>query len=392
MVQSKTHFESVNRKMRILFVNFSYVIDVYQRKLEIASRIGNVEIGVLAPRNWKMREWNKTFALQRLYPDIQYFPATIWFFNGRQGGYLFSLTTIIKTIIIFKPDIIQVEQEVFSLVAFQMALISRIFKIPLVIFCWENMDKQFSLIRQFTRRFVFKTATVINPGNCEAASLMQKWGYQGKIEVLPQLGVDTELFQPAIQKSEQGRVFSFGYIGRLVPEKGVDLIFLAAKRLMDNGYAFEIVIGGTGSEERVLRRLADNLNLSNRTVWLGAYPYKDVPFAISKMDVLVLPSRTLPGIWKEQFGHVLVEAMAMGIPVIGSSSGSIPDVIGRPDLIFKENDVSGLAAILEAMIGDKSWREQLGQYGYHRVMNNYSHEIVAKKMIRLWEDVGRNRP
>jgi glycosyltransferase involved in cell wall biosynthesis len=377
-----------DRPLRVLFVNFSYVIDVYQRKLELASRIGNVEIGVLAPREWKMREWNKTFTLQAHYPGFRLFPANVWFLNGVQGGHLYPLTAILKAILTFKPDILQVEQEVFALVTFQMALIARIFKIPLVVFCWENMDKKFSFIRQFTRKFVFDTARMINPGNEEAAKLMRKWGYRGTIEVMPQLGVDTELFHP-LSETKKERLFSIGYIGRLVPEKGIDLIFRAAKELKDKGHDFKVIIAGSGPEEDSLLQLADQLQLTNQIVWLGSYPYKDVPLAISEMDVLVLPSRTLPGIWKEQFGHVLVEAMAMGIPVIGSSSGSIPGVIGRADLVFLENDAHGLASILEKMIVNQPWRDQLSHYGLTRVSKEFSHEIVAEKMIRLLNGIGK---
>ena len=80
------------------------------------------------------------------------------------------------------------------------------------------MDKNFSVIRKFTRKFVFDTATVLNPGSSEAAKLMRKWGYKGKIEVMPILGVDTELFHP-IPKINKERHFSIGYIGRLCTKK-----------------------------------------------------------------------------------------------------------------------------------------------------------------------------
>jgi glycosyltransferase involved in cell wall biosynthesis len=148
-----------------------------------------------------------------------------------------------------------------------------------------------------------------------------------------------------------------------------------------------VMICGSGPEEEILKQLADQLNLEKNIVWLGHYPYKDIPQAIAEMDVLVLPSRALPGKWKEQFGHVLVEAMAMGIPVVGSSSGAIPDVIGNPEQIFQENDEAGLATVLEKIIIDAPWREKLRQYGLDRVSKEFSHEVVAKKMIKLWEGI-----
>ena len=62
-------------------------------------------------------------------------------------------------------------------------------------------------------------------------------------------------------------------------------------------------------------------------------PLNDVPRHLRALDALVLPSESTP-LWKEQFGHVLIEAMACGVPVVGSDSGAIPEVIGEAGLLF----------------------------------------------------------
>ena len=118
--------------------------------------------------------------------------------------------------------------------------------------------------------------------------------------------------------------------------------------------------------------------------WRGAVPHDKAPVEISKFDVLILPSRTA-ATWKEQFGHVLIEAMAMGVPVIGSSSGEIPNVIGRPDLVFPEGDVQALAAILERMIRQPEWQEEVRRYGMTRVYQHYTHERIAERLLSLWQ-------
>jgi glycosyltransferase involved in cell wall biosynthesis len=105
------------------------------------------------------------------------------------------------------------------------------------------------------------------------------------------------------------------------------------------------------------------------------------------MDVLVLPSRTVQGKWKEQFGHVLIEAMAMGIPVVGSSSGAIPDVIGKNELIFNEDDIKGLASILEKLAVNPKWRAQISQYVLDRVRENFTHETLAMQLVSFWNQI-----
>jgi glycosyltransferase involved in cell wall biosynthesis len=84
---------------------------------------------------------------------------------------------------------------------------------------------------------------------------------------------------------------------------------------------------------------------------------------------------------------VLIEAMAMGVPVIGSTSGEIPNVIGRPDLVFPEGDAQRLAAILERMIREPEWREEAGRYGMTRVYQHYTHERIAERLVSLWQNL-----
>jgi len=83
------------------------------------------------------------------------------------------------------------------------------------------------------------------------------------------------------------------------------------------------------------------------------------------MDVLVLPSKTMPT-WKEQFGRVLIEAMACQVSVIGSSSGAIPEVIGKAGLVFKEGNAADLRAKIEQLKSSPKVRKELAQKGYRR--------------------------
>jgi glycosyltransferase involved in cell wall biosynthesis len=135
-----------------------------------------------------------------------------------------------------------------------------------------------------------------------------------------------------------------------------------------------------------LRQEAEKLQINDLITWKGGVSHHQAPEAISQFDVLVLPSRTT-STWKEQFGHVLIEAMAMGVPVVGSDSGDIPNVIGRDDLVFPEEDAAGLAAILERMIKDPEWCQEAGKYGMERVYQNYTHEKIATRSLDLWNRV-----
>jgi len=105
-------------------------------------------------------------------------------------------------------------------------------------------------------------------------------------------------------------------------------------------------------------------------------PHQDLSKYLSLMDVLVLPSKTMPT-WKEQFGRVLIEAMACQVSVIGSSSGAIPEVIGKAGLVFKEGNAADLRAKIEQLKSSPKVRKELAQKGYRRVLDNYTFEKIA---------------
>jgi glycosyltransferase involved in cell wall biosynthesis len=104
------------------------------------------------------------------------------------------------------------------------------------------------------------------------------------------------------------------------------------------------------------------------------------------MSVLVLPSLTTPT-WKEQFGHVLVEAMACGVPVIGSDSGAIPEVIGDAGLIVPEGNVDALADAIQSLISAPALRVDLAARGRSRVQAEYTNDSVARRLAAFWEGV-----
>jgi glycosyltransferase involved in cell wall biosynthesis len=94
----------------------------------------------------------------------------------------------------------------------------------------------------------------------------------------------------------------------------------------------------------------------------------------------VLPSLTRRN-WKEQFGRVLVEAMACGVPVIGSDSGAIPEVIGEAGLIVPEGDIQALADALRAIMWDVGVQRKLGKMGRERVLERFTQKEIAARTV-----------
>jgi glycosyltransferase involved in cell wall biosynthesis len=386
LFSSEVPTTSAGNPLRVLFIGHAYVVGVNQGKLAAIAQVEGVEVGLLAPSNWQALEWNRSLPLERPYLNLHLFSAPVMF-TGRVGAYFYAPWAIWKVLQDFKPDLIQVETEVFSLSAFEVAMFARMTGTPMVVFGWENQLRQFPWARRQTCQFVLDTASAIIPGNQDGAKVMKTWGYRGLVEVMPQIGVDPQFFAPvSTSNTTESAPVRIGFLGRLAHSKGIDLMFTAVAKLRDRGIDSQVILCGSGDEEAALRQLAADLQIADRIVWRGAVPHSQAPAELSQFDVLVLPSRSTPA-WKEQFGHVLIEAMSMGIPVVGSNSGEIPNVIGRGDLVFPEEDADALAAILARAISDPPWRQEAGLYGLNRVHQLYTHDRIAQRSIALWQTI-----
>ena len=384
-IRQKQQAQAQNVPVKVLFVSHTYVVGINQGKLEAVAEAG-AEVGLLVPQHWKALQWDKRFAVERPYPQIKIYDAPI-LFEGRAGAHFYLPNAILKAITDFRPDIIQIEEEVFSLVAFEVALAAKQFRIPVVLFGWENRDRQLSPLRRWMRQFVFDNAQCIIAGNHEGAGLVKQWGYSKTVEVMPQMGVDTDLFSPRLRDQMLPTAkLRIGYVGRIAHHKGIDTLIEAARLLKQQDIQFHLYMCGSGPDEAKLKAIAQENDLSDAITWRGAVRHDEVPVEMGKMDILVLPSRTIPT-WKEQFGHVLIEAMAIGIPVVGSTCGEIPNVIGQPELVFPEGDAPALAAILSRLIQDSIWWQAMSQYSLERVAQHYSHQRIAERLIELWQNV-----
>ena len=132
--------------------------------------------------------------------------------------------------------------------------------------------------------------------------------------------------------------------------------------------------------------LGSHLGLDDRVIFIGPAPIEQMVELFPASNALVLPSRTRPW-WKEQFGRVLVEAMACKVPVVGSDSGAIPDVIGDAGLVFPEGDVTALASCLQRLITSPELCEELGEKGYHRVQHYYTQEHIAEQTAQFYRHI-----
>lgn len=140
---------------------------------------------------------------------------------------------------------------------------------------------------------------------------------------------------------------------------------------------------GDGPARPQLVELARKLGVADRVEWLPPVPADGMAEVLAGLDVLVLPSRTTR-VWKEQFGRVLIEAMACKVPVVGSDSGAIPEVVGDAGLTFPEGDGDALAHCLRRLMDSPELRRELAERGYARAVGCFSQEQVAARTAAFY--------
>jgi glycosyltransferase involved in cell wall biosynthesis len=173
--------------------------------------------------------------------------------------------------------------------------------------------------------------------------------------------------------------FFVGFAGRITAAKGWRVLLAALTQLPEN---FKSLIAGGGEEEAELRQCCEAPALRSRVHCLGVLDTSSMTSFYSALDVFVLPSLTTER-WTEQFGFVLAEAMACGVPVIGSNSGAIPEVIGDCGIIVPENDSKELAAAIQTMANDESLRTRCVKCGGDRFEREFSIHAYAEKIAGL---------
>jgi glycosyltransferase involved in cell wall biosynthesis len=176
---------------------------------------------------------------------------------------------------------------------------------------------------------------------------------------------------------------SIAFVGRLVPERGLDLLFRACVGLAGK---WTLSVIGTGPSQEELEQLAQRLGIAARISWLGALPRQVVEEMWAKLDCLVLPSRTTER-WVMTAGRAALHAMAHGVAVVGTNSGALPELLGDAGRIVPEEDVPALAAVLQELYADRSECERLGSLGRRRVLEEFSDDAIAKKVLTFWRSL-----
>lgn len=361
--------------MRLLVVSHSCVLDVNQRIYAEVQARGH-ELAIVMPRQWRHDYAKRPISPERLRSYRGVIVAQRSALRGSipLHAYLGSLARVINR---HRPDVLYIEEEPYSVAAFQWARVARAHSIPYAFYSAQNIRKRYPLPFSATERWVFRNSALALPITSSVATVLRSKGYERPLEVVP-LWVDNDNFRPApvdemLRRELRLNLPTVGFAGRVVAEKGVHTLLEAFQRLRSRTNAQLLVIGSGP--------LADTCRRSRGVTVVEGVPHADIPRYLRLMHVLAVPSLTTAN-WQEQFGRVVIEAMAVGVPVVGSDSGEIPELIRSTGggLVVPEGRAAELSDALQQLLTDSEERLRLASTGSRSVMEQFAVGVVAERL------------
>jgi glycosyltransferase involved in cell wall biosynthesis len=367
--------------MRVVMISKALVIGAYHSKLKYLAAQPQLELTAIVPPSW--RDERGELKLECTPADSYQLLVTPLRFNG--NFHLHYYPRINRLLQQLKPDVVHIDEEPYNLATFLAMRSARRVGARTVFFSWQNLQRSYPPPFSWLERYALQHAAAGIVGNADAERVWRAKGYSGPLAVIPQVGVEPDVFKPAELARPIADRFRVGYAGRFVEEKGIDVLLHA---LRDLGGAWQADLLGSGPAQARLAELAQHLQIADRVRFLAWLPSAQTVDYYRSLDALVLPSRSRSN-WKEQFGRVLVEAMACGVPVVGSTCGEIPNVIGQAGLVFPEGDAAALRDHLRALQNDRSLRRDLAQRGRQRVLDRFTQEQVARQTYEVYCQISR---
>lgn len=276
-----------------------------------------------------------------------------------------------------RPDLIHLIGDPWTPTAEAGASAARDLKVPYTLVGTSSLGGARGLTARWQANRVRDGAAGLAGITKPALDLLTADAGPGPRAVLPHPGFEVPA-RPRDRASDS--TLQFAVVGRVVPERGLDLLFDALAEVYGD---WRLQIVGTGPSQEALEAQAQRLGLSSRIEWLGGVPRQELAGLWTEVDALVAPSRSTPA-WIEPTGSLVLEAMAWGVPAIVSRCGALPDVVGDAGMVIDEGDRPALTRALARLVDDPARARTLGAAARQRVLEHYGDGPIAERMARFW--------
>ena len=195
------------------------------------------------------------------------------------------------------------------------------------------------------------------------------------VYVSPSGGVDTQLFVPIVK--QKGNTIVLGFVSHIIAMKGWRLFIEAIEKLRQKGYNVKGIMAGNGSEENELRELLKTGAYQEIISYIGGIPQQDLPQIYNQFDLFVFPT-----LFCESLGLVGLEAMACGVPVVGSDKGGLTEYVKHEEngFLFKQGNVKDLVKQVESYMNLSQKEKEGMSYKARETSLYFNSETVLWKL------------
>ena len=301
--------------------------------------------------------------------------------TGTKLDYFFNIGLVKKLVRKLKPDILH------SHYATGYGFLGTMSGFhPFVVSTW-GMDvlgfPETSPLHQQLLRWSLSRADAVCATSHQLARATKRYLSNSKTPVVTPFGIDLQTFRPVNEKNEQG--LTIGIVKTLEPKYGVEYLIRAFAQVQNKFSNARLLIVGEGYLRDGLQKLASELQISEKTKFMGRVPHNNVSGWLGQIDIFVNPSVHE----SETFGVAVLEASAMEIPVVVSQIGGLPEVVqdGVTGFLVPPRDVIAIAQKIELLTSDEELRRRMGKAGREFVKKNYEWNENAKIMEQLYDSL-----
>ncbi len=367
------------RSVRVILLSHAYADPVRRGKAQALARLGHA-VTLAVPDAWPGPDGGAPARVPHSDDGrLRVVPLPVTGTPGDPADAQWSRRALRRLLTDFRPDLVQVEEEPGTPAAAVGAAAAHALRVPAVLYVREGVEGPRPLAERFRRRRTLRRAAGLAGATRIALERAGRHAREVPAVVLPQFGVTA----PLDVARDPHEDFVIGFVGRLVPERGLDLLFRACVRLLG---PWRLVVAGSGPEQAELETLAERLGIAARVTWLGAVRPDALVPRWAGFDCVVVPPRSTAE-WVETTGTVALEAMARGVAVVGTRSGIIPELVEGAGVVVPEEDPEALAAAVQELIDAPARRAELGAAGRRRILAEYTDDAVARRTAAFWEEV-----
>lgn len=370
--------------LRVLTIGHSYVVGLNQAVAAQTAKDPNIDLTLAAP-TYDYGDLRRLRLGRTEHPDYKIVPLNARLTRWKHI-FWYERKRLSELIANGNFDIVHNWEEPYTVAGYQIANITS--KAGITQFFWtaQNLVKNYPWpFSKFERTVFAKSQCWVACGELVRQAMVEKGYAESKSHIIP-LAVDTNHFHP-IDEAERSQVHDelslappvIGFSGRLVADKGLEVLMKSLERV-ENGWS--LLALGSGPYREKLLHWAASRGLNGRIKIMLA-DHNQVARYIAALDVMVAPSLTTRH-WKEQFGRMITEAFACGVPVVASDSGEIPYVVADAGVVVPEGNSQALAAAIDDLLSNPARRGQLARAGRARAESTYSVPTIANQYIQLY--------